>query len=482
VFFQLAKVFLFFEWQVYSMSASLNKRLSLGIKVTAVIAALIVGGMSVLGLTVLSKQNQLQDEQLEALGQALAAQTAAAATEPLFTGDSLSLQLQAEQSIALARIKAVQISSSVGEVLAYAGDISALVDSAGSQQHYYFVSDVTFRDIAGGRVELLLESNELAKTYEHILRLVLIVGGSLTVAGLFFAILIGRKINQPINMLLDATERIGAGDYNAVVAVERRDDEIGQLLHAISDMGQGLYQRDQVESMLAGFVNQDIAKQVVERAAAVNIKGERVEATVLFADIVGFTSMSETLSPEQVAELLNEYFAYFAHCSDLYFGTVDKFIGDCVMVVFGAPKANVDHRFNAAACAFLMQRLTQALNHRRRIQGLPEVLLRIGINSGDMLAGVLGSDKKMEYTVVGDSVNLASRLCNEANSGQIIVTEEFKEMLLDADRVNLNSQKKIKIRGKTLPVQTFEVTDIASEYQLTMNTLIDDLLSTKEPL
>ncbi|CAH0990468.1 hypothetical protein SIN8267_00560 [Sinobacterium norvegicum] len=464
------------------MSAALNNRLSLGIKLAAVIAVLVVGGMSVLGLSVLNKQNQLQDEQLEALGQALASQTAATATEPLFTGDSLSLQLQAEQSIALARIKAVQISSSSGDILAFAGDVNALADAVSAQEHYYFTSDVSFRETSGGRVEILLESNELAKTYEHILRLVLIVGGGVTVAALFIALLIARKINQPINMLLDATEKIGAGDYRVAVPSERRDDEIGQLLSAISDMGQGLYQRDQVETMLGGFVNQDIAKQVISKADAVNIKGERVEATVLFADIVGFTSMSETLTPEQVAELLNEYFSYFAHCSDLYFGTVDKFIGDCVMVVFGAPKANEDHRFNAAACAFLMQRLTQALNHRRRDEGLPEVMLRIGINSGQMLAGVLGGDKKMEYTVVGDSVNLASRLCSEAESGQIIVTEEYKTSLLEPQRVCLNSQKRIKIRGKAVPVQTFEITDIASEYQLTMNTLIDDLLSIRESL
>ncbi|ROS04761.1 adenylate cyclase [Sinobacterium caligoides] len=465
------------------MASDVNRKLSLGVKLALLIAVLTIGGVSVFGITVLNKQNQLQDEQLQDLGGALVAQVASAATEPLFTGDNMSLQLQVEQSTHQGKIKAIEIVSSDGTIVVSAGDHEALLRAASSGSMYYFVTDVVFRQISGGRVALLLDHNEMAKTYKHLLKLILGVGAGLSVLAVIGALLIGRRINKPFAELLYAAKQVGSGNYkSAVVEEDRRQDEVGQLLHAISDMGQGLYQKEQVEAMLAGFVNQDIAKRVIAEAEEIRIKGERVEATVLFADIVGFTSMSEGLTPEQVADLLNEYFSYFTHCSDLYFGTVDKFIGDCAMVVFGAPKPNADHQFQALACAVLMQKLTKVLNRRREACQLPAVSLRIGINSGPMLAGVLGSEKKMEYTVVGDSVNLASRLCGEAEGGQIIITEDFERALERPERAMLSYYKKINIRGKSLPVQTYVVDDVISEYKLTMDSLIDDLMTSKTSL
>src|SRR5690606_17425380 len=122
-------------------------------------------------------------------------------------------------------------------------------------------------------------------------------------------------------------------------------------------------------------------------------------------------------------ELLNEYFAYFTLCGRLFFGTVDKFIGDCAMIVFGAPKHNPDHRFNAIACASVMLRLLEQVNELRRERGQREVQVRIGVNSGEMMAGIVGGSQRMEYTVVGDTVNVASRLSRIARPGEMVVGE-----------------------------------------------------------
>ena len=124
-----------------------------------------------------------------------------------------------------------------------------------------------------------------------------------------------------------------------------------------------------------------------------------------------------------------------------------------------------------------MQKLTGALNKRRRTQQLPEIKLSIGINSGPMLAGVLGNQKRMEYTVVGDSVNLASRLCSEAGSGEILATATACQQALDSHKISATANKMLRVRGKEKKVKTYLINSIAREHQLSMDSLIEDILS-----
>ena len=122
---------------------------------------------------------------------------------------------------------------------------------------------------------------------------------------------------------------------------------MGQLADALNNMSRSLHQKQQMEGVLSRFVADDVAKTMMDDLDKVNIGCERVDASVLFVDIVGYTELAEKATTEEVVELLNEYLAYFTLCSQLFFGTVDKFIGDCAMVIFGAPRINSDHRFNA---------------------------------------------------------------------------------------------------------------------------------------
>ena len=195
-----------------------------------------------------------------------------------------------------------------------------------------------------------------------------------------------------------------------------------------------------------------------------------------YSDIVGFTQMSEKLSPGEVSELLNEYFGYYTACAKHYHGTVDKFLGDCVMLVFGAAKKDQQHAYHAVACALLMQKITEELNIERLKKGLFAVQLRIGINSGEMLAGLLGSKDRLEYTVVGDSVNLASRLCNEAQAQQVIIQEECHDALAKQHDMTVDNHKTIKIRGKENPVSIYNVRSLGDEEQQKQRQFIDKLL------
>jgi adenylate cyclase len=265
-----------------------------------------------------------------------------------------------------------------------------------------------------------------------------------------------------------------SGDMSPIL--ERRDDELGQLIKALNSMTKGLAEKSQIKEVLDRFVAPSITQKILSQLDDVNLEGENVNATVLFADIVGFTSMSEKLEPAKVSELLNEYFSYYSSCARLHFGTVDKFLGDCIMIVFGATKEDPHHRYHAAGCALLMQELTRSVNNLRREQGLAEIHIRIGINSGDMLAGLLGTNDRMEYTVLGDAVNLASRLCNEARANEIIIQDELHDQLASDFEVTATNNRTIKVRGKSNPVSIYNLNDITRLHSCSDRDMLKDVL------
>lgn len=469
------------------------KSIPLVLKLSTMISMLVIGGIAIVSVVMLSRHNQVQTEQINDFGSAMALQFAGSATEPLFTGDSLSLEVMVKNFQHLPRVSGITILDQDLNVVAKSGEqdslkrirelISRQPPNANGPQLRPLRDDgilavtapVRYRDVTGGHIYILLQTDTLMYAYMRNLIVILFIVGLVAICALWVSYRISRYVSRPINELLDATDRISEGQYD-LVTKDRRNDELGRLLHAINDMGQGLLKKNQVEALLNNFLAKDVATRVIEQLDTVSVGGERVEATVLFADIVGFTSMSEKLSPEEVGKFLNETFSYLNICSKLYFGTIDKFIGDCAMIVFGTPKTDVDHRMHAVACAVLMQKLSHNINMIRARENKPLVHLRIGINTGKMLAGIVGTQDKMEYTVVGDSVNLASRLCNEAQAGQIITTQDVHDALIAEGKIVASQYKKLRVRGKEEMVNTYLIEGVRKEYQLTINSLIEDVL------
>ncbi|MBW1973192.1 MAG: FHA domain-containing protein [Deltaproteobacteria bacterium] len=179
--------------------------------------------------------------------------------------------------------------------------------------------------------------------------------------------------------------------------------------------------------------------------------------TILFADIVGFTEMSERLSPTRIGELLNEYFSVM---SDIIFdnhGTLDKYIGDAIMAVFGAPFPGEDDPIRAIKVALRMQQRLKEMNEKRGEDGFD---MRIGINTGKVVVGNIGSMKRMEYTVLGDPVNIASRLETIAKPNQILIGEETYRAIADSDIFNIKPLGKRKIKGRHKELMVYEVLSI----------------------
>jgi adenylate cyclase len=227
-----------------------------------------------------------------------------------------------------------------------------------------------------------------------------------------------------------------------------RQDEIGQVYAHFDRMTAGMLEKRQVEEALSRYVSPVVAEKILSNLSQPRLANQEMEGSVLFCDIVGFTQLSEDLPADEVADLLNLYLGAIAEAAHRCRGVVDKFIGDSAMILFGVPEPDKQHGLQAIRCAWLIQAIVRHINNLRRQEGKEPIMLRIGINSGLMLAGNIGIPDRLEYTVVGDTVNLASRLCSAAPADGIMLSETTAEFPLVGTMVELHRQPALKIRGR----------------------------------
>jgi adenylate cyclase len=470
----------------------------IALKLALVITLLVVSGMGTLGLFILANQNQVMREQLDEFGETIANHLAHLAAEPVLSEDSLRLRLLTANLVEDQRVLGAAIYAHNNRLLSSTGLIAKQLPASSEQdqpvQRWFwpnpenpaerlisFRSAAMYKNVQVGFTNVTLSASLMDAANKKARRAIIYTTIAMSVLASLLAFFMSRRLSQPIQNLMEATRAIDRGDLDVRIS-DRRNDEIGFLIDGFNSMAEGLLRKSQVEQVFSRYVSKNVARKVLANLDEVRLGSQHVEATVLFADIVGFTAMAEHLQPAEVSSLLNEYFSYISTACRLYGGVVDKFIGDCVMLVFGAVEDDKDHSFNAVCCALLIQKMVKQLNQRRRERGQPEVHFRIGINSGSMLAGNLGSDERMEYTVVGDAVNLASRLCYAAHSGQIIVREDLYKQLHSNSQIQATAQGMLPIRGKSQPVTVYDVTGVHEKYHPRLNACLEEVLSSREPV
>jgi class 3 adenylate cyclase len=248
------------------------------------------------------------------------------------------------------------------------------------------------------------------------------------------ALLIGyaaaHGVTRPIRQIVAQARLIGRRKWNEIRLPKPRNDEIGELTEELAQMATDLERgEDEIvrEAKLRGdlsrFMSKELVDAIVRGEHPVALGGRRASVTVIFADVVAFTALAEAKPAEQVVTLLNELFSVLSEVVFRHGGTVDKFIGDCLMAVFGAPVAHADHAARALAAAEDMMRFLDTANEGFLAKYGAEVRLGIGINSGEAIVGNIGSDKRMEYTVIGDVVNVAARLEAIAAPNEVLVAD-----------------------------------------------------------
>ena len=317
------------------------------------------------------------------------------------------------------------------------------------------------RDPAGQVVGLVIvEAPE--EWVKSVMRPILFSGlGSLLLAALL-AVPVARfasaRASRPLSELLVAVEAIGKGDF-AIRLDAQSNDEFGSVARAVNTMAAGLGERERVKTAFARYVSQQVLDSVLKSGSGgAVLAGDRRRISVLFADIRGFSTLSEKLPPERVVEVLNEYFERMVDVVFRNQGTLDKFIGDGMMVIFGAPEDDPYQEEHALRTALEMQRELRKLASKWESEG---ILIRagIGINSGPAVVGNIGSSRRMEYTAIGDTVNLASRL--ESATKELGVPILISEYTYNAVRGSFQMRQMgpVKVRGRSEPVLTYALED-----------------------
>lgn len=265
-----------------------------------------------------------------------------------------------------------------------------------------------------------------------------VVGGIAILIAVIIGLFAGRRAVRPVVAIADSASRVAAGDFDVRIPVPltRRQDELAgaatsfnRMAEALTDYRARLVEETRARENLSRFLAPEVVERVVEGELGLRLGGEEAEVTVLFADVVGFTQLAEHHPPEVVVGFLNELFTIISEIVFQHGGIIDKFIGDCAMALWGAPEPAPDGAVRAAEAALRIRDWLETANPRWQKKFGRPIALGMAIHTGRAVIGNVGSERRMDYTAIGDSVNVAARLERIAAPGQILVTAETRALL-----------------------------------------------------
>lgn len=287
------------------------------------------------------------------------------------------------------------------------------------------------------------------------LRLKVALAGSLALAAaLAISLVLAGGLTAPIERLAAATHEIERGNFEVKLPVQTAD-EVGRLTESFNDMAAGLLLREKYRSVLDMVADKKIAEDLIH--GQIELGGEERQVSVLFCDIRGFTALTEHMEPKEVIEMLNQHFTPLTRIVYDHHGAVDKFVGDLIMAIFGAPKGFGNDLENAARCALKM------IEERRRLNetGKYKIEIGIGVASGNVVAGRMGSKDRLNYTVLGPRVNLASRLCSKAGRMEVVIDDlTFRSI---EQRAIVSPTPELQLKGFAAPVQAYKLEKFLSD-------------------
>lgn len=439
----------------------------MALKLSLLVVAVLAAVTAVQGWMIASQQSELLEQEIHKFGHGTTQLLVRQVKEPLLSQDDLTLERIIQSAIQHEGVAGVEIRNSEGNTLSSSGAVPAnqqpsadapllWMDRYGAP-YLSFIVPAYSNNLKVGEVLVSFHADVLDEVKTRATRFVIYSTLLLLVIGVILSALISTIVTYPILRLIHISRRIAAGDYQAKFS-KKRNDELGILIESLNSMTENLLHKIHVEQTFSRYVSPKVAKEVLTDLAPQELGGKDINGSVLFADIVGFTSISENLPAHQVSQLLNDYFTYIDQAAYQCDGHVDKYMGDCAMLLFGIPEEQTDeHEVNAIYCALLIQRIIEQLNLQRMRQGQVTVSFSIGVNCGTMLAGNMGSRSRMEYTVLGDTVNTASRLASASDAGEIIITSTVATQPQIASQFHCVQGESILLKGKKTPITLYRV-------------------------
>ena len=342
---------------------------------------------------------------------------------------------------------------------------SGEIQTTGLADDAYKVSVASAPLEGGGYISIILQFSldEKLAPARRLGRLILLVSLGGVVLAAVFGAGFARRLSRPVQRLAQHTRVIASGDYDARLDLQR-EDELGDLAKAFNAMSTGLAERDQVRDLLDKNVSPEVAAQLMQDGS--RLGGEEREVTVLFADLRGFTTFSENLPPQDVVALLNRYLDRMAEAIEAEGGVIDKFIGDEIMALFGAPIEGTNSALRAIKAALEMRKALAALNAELAAEGQPPLAFGIGINTAPVIAGNIGSQRRLNYSVIGDGVNLAARLQTQTRNPDfatdLIVSASTLALALAAGKIVTRDLGTVTVKGRSKETQIYAVEGLKS--------------------
>lgn len=435
-------------------------RIPITIKFSTLIFLLIVIITSVIFWFTLNRVRRSLTKEIKLQGEILANIIALNAEDPIIARDDLYLARLVNDAIKNEGVQYTYIVDSNRIVLAH--DEMELIgysaDSIIKPKNTYHVKRPIV--LAGkkqiGEVHIGIDMERIIKTTDNMQIMLIIISVIGLLLGTFGAMLLSRYFTRPIHELADGFKAVANGDLYQVLS-KKADDEIGDLMTAFNQMTHSLMEKEQIKDAFRRYVSRQVAEEIFKNPDQYieTLRGTRRKVTILFADIRGFTPLTERLSAEDVVTLLNEVLTDMTKVIFKHEGTVDKFIGDSIMAVFGAPIAHLDDTDRSIHAAVEIQRAIQKMSEQRRREEREMISVGIGINAGEVVVGNIGAKVRLDYTVIGGSVNIANRLQEVASGGEIVISESvFKETTAP---YKFSEPMLIKVKGKEEPVKIYRV-------------------------
>jgi len=251
---------------------------------------------------------------------------------------------------------------------------------------------------------------------------------------------IAGHMSRPMELLAAAAGRVAGGDYSVRLAVEG-NDEVSDATSQFNSMVEELAHKEEIRDVFGKYLNPKLVSEVFEGGTE-HVEDSSQEVTVLFADMVGFTSFSETAEPAEIVEVLNKHFEIFHRIIDYFGGHVDKYIGDAVMAVFNHPNEDPEHARHASMAGLAMTIACRKLGVLRN-NGEP-IAFRVGLNRGHVIVGSIGAAERLEYTVIGDTVNVASRMGGLGEGGEVVLSNSTYRHIGEGFHFDSMGRKNIK--------------------------------------
>jgi adenylate cyclase len=405
--------------------------------------------------------NHLLQQQTDTFANTITQQAADSAAEMVMASDQLALMSMLDNLVAKnTSIQQMRVFDDKQQLLAQ----SPLIQAKGDQSNLNrYNTPILFHDVQAGSISLMLDNSAIRDSLIRTRKVLGFIVVSIGLLALIISAWLANSLSAPLKRLQKVAAEVANGNLNPELP-NIRNDEVGDLVTGFDNMLQGLRDKESIEHKFSSYISKDIARGILANLHTNKTPLRSVYGSVLFVDIVGFTQLSERAKPNEITDILNHYYFILHQAAKMYRGSVDNYIGDGAMLTFGVHKEDHKHAINAICSAQIFLRLTDLMNAQRKEKNLPNLDFRLGLHCGDMLAGTIGSSERMQLTITGDSVNLAARMCEQAEINKLLISDNVFNHPSTHELVVTEPSVKLKIKGKTNLVNGHHVIRLAPKF------------------